>query len=108
MAIEHVALGDVVDLKTYGPESTDTHTVALVKTDKFEVIRLFAPAGSTVPPHKVDGPITVQCLRGAAVFFVGTEAREMSEGSWLHIEGGKLHSIEATTDCVLLVTILFV
>ena len=108
MAIEHAALGEVVDLKTYGPENTDTHTVAIVKTDTFEAMRIFAPAGSTVPPHKVDGPITVQCLRGDAVLFVGAEPREMSEGSWLHIEGGKIHSIEATTDCVLLVMILFV
>ena len=108
MAIEHAAFGEVIDLKTYGPENADTHTVAIVKTDKFEAIRLFAPAGSTVPPHKVNGPITVQCLRGDVVFFVDTEPREMSDGSWLHIEGGKLYSVEATTDCVLLVTILFV
>ncbi len=81
MAIEHAALGEVIDLKTFGPEDTDTHTVAIVKTDKFEAIRLFAPAGSTVPPHKVDGPITVQCLRGDAVFFVGTEPREVRGGT---------------------------
>lgn len=108
MAIEHAAFGEVIDLKTYGPENTDTHTVAIVKTDKFETMRVFASAGSTMPPHKVNGPITVQCLRGDAIFFVDTEPHEMSEGSWLHLEGGKLHSIEAKTDCVLLVTILFV
>lgn len=107
MAIEHAALGEVVDLATYGPGSSDTHTVALVKTNYFEAIRLFARAGSTVPPHKVDGPITVQCLRGEGTFFVGTEPREMGPGTWLHIEGGKMHSIEAKSDFVLLVTIMF-
>jgi len=108
MAIEHAALGEVICLETFGPQNTDTHTVALVKTNHFEAIRLFTRAGSTVPPHKVDGPITVQCLRGEATFFVDTEPREMSPGTWLHIEGGKVHSIEAKTDCVLLLTIVFV
>lgn len=107
MAIEHAALGEVIDLETFGPQDTDTHTVALVKTDRFEAVRLFTRAGSTVPPHKVDGPITVQCLRGEATFFVGAEPQEMGPGTWLHIDGGKVHSIEARTDCVLLVTIVF-
>jgi quercetin dioxygenase-like cupin family protein len=108
MAIEHAALGEVVDLGTFGPENTDTHTVALVKTDQFEAIRMFVRAGTTVPPHKVNGPITVQCLRGEAAFFVGSEPRDLKPGTWLHIEGGKEHAIEAKTDCVLLVTIIFV
>lgn len=108
MAIEHAIPGEVIELETFGPENRDTHTVALVKTKHFEVVRLFTPAGRTVPPHKVDGPITVQCLRGHAIFFVGSEPREMHAGNWLHIEGGKVHSIEAKTDCVLLVTIIFV
>ncbi|MCL4218879.1 MAG: cupin [Candidatus Hydrogenedentes bacterium] len=107
MAIKHAALGEVIDLATFGPENKDTHTVALVKTKHFEALRLFTKAGSTVPPHKVDGPITVQCLRGHAIFFVESEAREMQAGNWLHIEGGKVHAIEAKTDCVLLITIIF-
>ena len=84
MAIEHAVPGEVIDLETFGPQNTDTHTVALVKTDRFEAVRLFTRAGNTVLPHKVDGPLT-----------------------WLHIEGGTVHSIEAKTDCVLLVTIVF-
>lgn len=107
MAIEHAAPGEVVNLESFGPENTDTHTVALVKTDRFEAVRLFTRAGKTVPPHKVDGPITVECLRGESTFFVGTEPRQLKPGSWLHIEGGEVHSIEAKTDCVLLVTIIF-
>lgn len=107
MAIKHAAMGEVIDLNTFGPQNTDTRTVALVKTDHFETVRLYTPAGHAVPPHKVDGPITVQCLRGEATFLVGPAPKAMSPGSWLHIEGGCVHSIEAKTDCVLLVTIVF-
>lgn len=108
MAIKHADVSEVIDLETFGPEKNDSHTVALVKTAHFEVVRLFTRAGSSVPPHKVTGPITVQCLRGEGTFFAGTEPKEMRPGSWLHIEGGKVHSIEAKTDFVLLVTIMFV
>ncbi len=108
MAIQHARPGEVIDLNTFGPEGTDTHTAAVVKTNQFEAIRLFVKAGSTVPDHKVDGPITVQCLRGEAVFFVGTQPKPMKTGAWLHIEGGDSHSIEAKTDCVFLITIVFV
>ena len=108
MAIEHAKPGEIIDLKTFGPEGVDTHTVALVKTEFFEAMRLFVRAGGTIPPHKVDGPITVQCLRGEGTFFVGLEPRELTPGSWLHITGGNVHSIEAKTDCVLLLTIVFV
>ena len=107
MAIKHAASGEVIDLQTFGPEHKDTHTVALVKTNCFEAVRLFTGAGHTVPPHKVDGPIIVQCLRGEATFFAGEDPKELSPGTWLHVEGGKVHSIEARTDCVLLVTIIF-
>ncbi|GMV94881.1 MAG: cupin [Candidatus Hydrogenedentes bacterium] len=108
MAIKHAEPGEVIDLKTYGGEKTDTHTIALMKAKHFETVRLFIRAGSTVPPHKVNGPIAVHCLRGDAVFFVKSEPRALRAGNWLHIEGGKVHTIEARTDCVLLVTIIFV
>ncbi len=108
MAIDHVEHGEVIDLGTFGLEGNDTHTVALVKTPWFEAVRLFVRAGGKVPPHKVDGPITVQCLRGSATFYVGSEPREIRPGSWLHLEGGALHAVEAKSDTVLLVTILFV
>ncbi|GMW02213.1 MAG: hypothetical protein AMXMBFR84_33490 [Candidatus Hydrogenedentota bacterium] len=107
MAIEHAPTGTPVDLKSFGPGGTDTHTVALVKTRHFETVRLFTRAGAKVPPHKVDGPITVQCLRGEAIFFVESEPKTVVPGMWLYLEGGKTHSIEAKSDCVLLVTIVF-
>lgn len=107
MAIEHAVSGEVIDLNTFGPEDNDTHSVAIVKTDRFEAIRMCVYAGSTVPPHDVEGPITVQCLRGEGTFFVEDDPKAISAGSWLYLEGGKTHSIEAKTDLVLLVTLVF-
>lgn len=108
MALKHAKPGEVVALSTYGPDKTDTRTVALVKTDKMEIVRLFTPAGGTVAPHKVSGPITVQCIRGEADFLVDGKPCAMRAGDWLHLEGGRMHAIEAHSDCVLLLTIVFV
>lgn len=103
MAHEHAEPGVVIDLNTFG----ETMTTALVKEREFEAIRLYLEAGKSIPPHKVDGPITVHCLSGRCTFFVNQEPRELVPGSWLYLQGGAMHALEAEETCTLLVTILF-
>jgi quercetin dioxygenase-like cupin family protein len=103
MALEHAKPGEVVDLPSFHPEGT----AALVKTDGFEAIRMVLPAGDSHPPHSVEGPITVQCLQGRVEFIVGDAHHMLSPGSWLFLEGGAKHSLQAHEDAVLLVTIIF-
>ena len=104
MAVEHAKPGIVIDLSTFG----ETKTTAIVKEKEFEAIRLYLRPGKKLPPHKVDGPITVHCLSGSCTFFVEDEPRQLVPGSWLYLEGGKMHSLEAEEECTVLVTILFV
>ena len=68
---------------------------------------MIVEAGKSIPPHKTNGPITVQCLRGNRKFFVGEEPRELVPGSWLCMAGGTMHAVEAEETTILLVTILF-
>ena len=103
MAHEHARPGEVVDLNTFGkPLST-----ALVKEAEFESILIQLNAGTSIPAHKVDGPITVQCLSGGCTFFVDDEPREMVAGSWLYLRGGTMHGLTASGPCVVIVTIVF-
>jgi quercetin dioxygenase-like cupin family protein len=104
MAHEQAAPGVVIDLNTFG----ETKSTAFVKEVKFEAIRLFLNPGKKIPAHKVDGSITVQCLSGRCTFFVEDEPRALVPGSWLYLEGGTMHSLEAEETCTVLVTILFV
>ena len=104
MAIEHAKPGQAVDLATH---FADGKTTALVKTDDFEVIRVALVAGAKLPPHKVAGPITVQCLSGQCTFFVGDAPRELTAGTWLYLSGGTMHAVEAETAAEILVTIMF-
>ncbi len=103
MAIKHASAGEMIDLNAFG----ENRTTAVVKEKTFEVIRMIVSAGKPVPPHKVDGPITVQCISGQCKFFVGDEPREMSPGGWLYVEGGVVHALESESEAVMLVTILF-
>jgi quercetin dioxygenase-like cupin family protein len=102
MPIQHAEHGQVIDLGTF-----HTDSAALVKTGAFEVIRLVVAAGKSLPSHKVEGPITVQCLSGRCTFFVGDQPRELSPGAWLFLNGGTPHAVKAAETSVLLVTILF-
>ncbi len=103
MAHEHANPGAVMDLLTFG----ETMSTALVKEREFESILLRLEPGRSIPEHKVDGPITVQCVSGACAFTVGGEPREMVAGSWLYLRGGALHALQANEPCTLLVTIMF-
>lgn len=103
MAIKHLQHGQVLDLNTFHAAGS----AALVKTQAFEVIRVVVKAGKSLPSHKVDGPITVQCLSGQCDFLVGEDSHQLSPGKWLYLNGGTMHAVEATESTTLLVTILF-
>ena len=103
MAHEHASPGEVMNLLSFG----ETMSTALVKEREFESILLRLEPGRSIPQHKVDGPITVQCLSGKCAFSVDGAPREMVAGSWLYLRGGTLHALQANEPCALLVTIVF-
>ena len=106
MAIPHAKPGEVVDVRPLGAALTKTITQTIVKTDDLEVIRIVLPAGNDLPPHQVPGEITVQCLEGKVTFRVGEVDRELTAGKMLYLEGGSKHSLRASENSSLLVTIL--
>ncbi len=74
MAIPHAAPGIPVDLRRPDEPLSQAQTSALVKTNAFEAIRMVIPKGHEVcRNHRVDGPITVQCLEGQIAFTADSE-----------------------------------
>jgi len=65
MAIEHALPGQAVDVQPLGSSLAIEKTTALFKSLDLEVMRLILLAGKSLPPHKVPGEITVQCIEGA-------------------------------------------
>jgi quercetin dioxygenase-like cupin family protein len=106
MAIEHALPGQPVDVCPLGPRLSAQKTVALFKSTQLEVIRLVLLAGKTLPPHKVDGEITIHCLEGRLSVGTGETRQVLAAGQLLYLPGGVVHDVQALEDASALVTIV--
>lgn len=106
MAIEHAQPGQPVDVGPLGPRLAGAKTVALFKSAQLEVIRLVLRAGKALPPHKVDGEITIHCLEGRLAVGAGGSRQELAAGQLLYLGGGVAHDVQALEDASALVTIV--
>jgi quercetin dioxygenase-like cupin family protein len=107
MAIIHARPGELVDLHPRGEDFAAAATKAIVRNERFEVIRLVVPKGHKIPPHRVAGPITVQCLSGKVSFSAGDQTQELTANQWLFLQGNEPHSLTGVEDALVLVTIMF-
>ena len=105
MALKHAPPGEIMDLSPLGPHLSSATTSALVKSDRFEAVRLIVRAGATIPSHQVPGYITLHCLEGRVT--LGPSGTELSAGDWLYLDRETPHSVHGIEDSSLLLTILF-
>lgn len=106
MAIPHAKPGDVIDVRPLGSELSSSKTHTLVKTDKFEVVRLVMTAGKEIDEHQAPGEITVQCLEGKIAFYALGKTEELAAGQMLYLTAGEPHSVRCIEDASFLLTIL--
>ena len=105
MALHHAMPGEIVDLRPLGPAIDRAASSALVKSDRFEAIRLVVRAGATIPAHSTPGFITLHCLEGAVS--LDPVAAELRAGDWIFLDRGTPHAVTGIEDSSLLLTILF-
>ena len=105
MAIPHARSGQVIDVRPHGPSFTDERTIALFKTEDLEVIRLVLPAGKGMPPHKVAGEITIQCIEGRIDVAVDGASNHLAAGQLIYLARNVPHGVAALEDASVLVTI---
>jgi quercetin dioxygenase-like cupin family protein len=106
MAIEHVASGQLIDIRQPPGQSLEGQSHALCKTKDLEVMRLMVPAQKTVPPHHVRGDLTIQCLEGEVELTANGKVSRMTVGHLVWLAGGVQYSITALRDASLLVTMV--
>lgn len=106
MALTHADPGTAIALRATAPMAGGPRAQALFKSEDLEVVRLALAAGDVLPPHRVAGEITVQCLNGALQLGLD-EGRHcaLKTGEMCFLAGGALHDVRALEDCVALVTI---
>jgi quercetin dioxygenase-like cupin family protein len=78
----------------------------LVKEGPLRALVVALDKGGQLEEHSVDGPFSVQCLMGTAVFKAGGEPRELRVGDLIVVDTRVEHSIEAKEATVLLITIV--
>lgn len=105
MALKHANAAEVVDLMPGNEQPL--LTAAVVKSSHFEAVRLVVNAGTEIPPHQVEGPITLHCLSGRAILGVEGKDLDLRPGQWTYLEGGVRHWVKGVDDAVLLLTIVF-
>lgn len=108
MAIPHALPGQVVDVSPLGARLGQEKTFALFKSTDLEVMRIVLAAGKSLPPHKVPGEITIQCLEGEIAVSVEGTDRTLGAGQLLYLRGGALHGVTAIQDASALVTVALV
>jgi len=64
MAIPHAGSNEPIDVKPFGIQLTSEKATALFKSEQLEAMRVVLQAGKSLPPHKVPGEITIQCIEG--------------------------------------------
>jgi quercetin dioxygenase-like cupin family protein len=106
MAIPHANSGQPIDIQPLGPGLPNARTVALFKTAELEVMRLVLPAGRSLPPHRVPGEITIQCIEGKIEVTANELPQVIHAGQLLYLSGGVLHSLLGLEDASALVTIV--
>lgn len=105
MALTHLPFGEIADIAPLGSTLAGIRSHALFKSADLEVARLVMRAGEAMPPHAVEGEITVQCIEGRVAFESAVGERELAPSQLVHLPGGEVHSLRALEDSSLLLTI---
>ncbi len=105
MSIAHAGSGETIDVQPLGVDLANRKSVALFKSEDLEVIRLVLLAGKSLPPHKVLGEITIQCIEGRIAVTVDGASHQLAVGQLLFLSGHVQHGVVALEDSSALVTI---
>jgi len=105
MALPHAQPGQALPVQPYGERLAEHKTCALFKSVDLEVMRVVLRAGKSLPPHRVPGEITIQCLEGSLIVVAGGEERPLAAGELLFLRGDVMHSLRARSDASALVTV---
>ncbi|MDP2247525.1 MAG: cupin domain-containing protein [Nitrosomonadales bacterium] len=107
MATHHALPSEIVDMESWGQEQPQKHSNRIVRTREMELARLVFSAGEEFKTHEVSGPIIVHCIKGDIAFTAMGTTQTLKPGQLLYLMADEPHSIQAITDAVVLLTIVF-
>lgn len=81
------------------------YTQTLVKEPDMRLLLISMEKGAELKEHHVDGPISVQVLKGSIGFGAGGEKRTLAAGNVIALRASIKHEVEALEDTAFLITI---
>jgi quercetin dioxygenase-like cupin family protein len=106
MALQHAVSGERIKLERDEDDIANFTSVALIKTDHMELIRLVLPKDKPLPEHRVEGEMTLLCLAGEIAFDAHGRTTILHPNEMVYLAGGEPHSVRANKDAVGLLSIL--
>jgi quercetin dioxygenase-like cupin family protein len=107
MAAEQAQPGEVVDVRPLEMKLAKARTTTLVKTDRYEIVRLVVHRGREITAHQAPGDLIVQCLEGEVAVTALGKTQRLRPGELVYLPDRAPHSLSAKYDSSLLVTMLF-
>lgn len=106
MSLPHPRPGEIIDIRPLGDKLADAASIALVRTDDFEVMRLVLPKGKSIPEHSVQGEVTLQCLEGTVEVQAHGSTQALQAGQMLYLDVKEPYAISALENASVLMTML--
>lgn len=105
MALEHAQISQPIDIAPLGDALRISATHAIMKTRSLELIRVVLRAGESLPPHKLRGERTLQCIEGEAEVTIDGMVSRLRAGQLVLMPPQAQHGLLAVQDTSLLLTI---
>lgn len=105
MALNHAQPGETVDITPLGSALATTPTHAILKTHALELMRVVLRAGEALPPHEVQGELTLLCIEGEAEVTLAGRPFLLLAGQLVLLPAGARHAVRALHDTSLLLTL---
>ncbi len=86
-------------------QKTERNAMTLLKTQEMRVVLVALHAGTVIPSHKADGPISVQAIEGQIKFSAVSQTVTLRKGQMLTLQSGLPHSVEAVEESAFLLTV---
>jgi quercetin dioxygenase-like cupin family protein len=87
------------------PWPAGRYSQSLVKTEAMRIVMISMDKGAELKEHHVDGPISVQVLKGAVKFAAAGKEQILKTGNVIMLRPSIKHEVEALEDSAFLLTI---
>jgi len=106
MSLHHPAPGELIDVRPLGDKLVEAASIALARTDDFEVMRLVMPKGKSIPEHSVPAELTLQCLEGTIEVKALDKTQALQAGQMLYFDENTPYALYAPENSSVLMTVL--